>query len=260
MRLLFVGDIIGGVGRDCLQRALPAHPADFVIVNGENTAAGFGLTPKLFAELRELGADVVTSGNHIWNRKDIFPLLQANEERLLRPANLPKKAYGRGWTVVEKQGVRVAVINLLGRVFMEPCDSPFDAADRILAELRGQADLTLIDFHAEASAEKGALAWHCDGRVTAVVGTHTHVQTADERRLPRGTAFITDVGMTGPRDSIIGVKPDLALHKMVTGMPVRFEVAGGPCLFNALLLECDPATGTVTKLERLNENYAEQKL
>ena len=258
MRLLFVGDIIGGAGRECLRQALPRHPADFVVVNGENTAAGFGLTPRLFAELRELGVDVVTSGNHIWNRKDILPLLAAGEERLLRPANMPAGALGRGWTVVAKNGVRLAVINLIGRVFMEPNESPFTTLDALLAELQGRADFIMADFHAEATAEKHALAWYADGRLGALVGTHTHVQTADERLLPRGTAFITDAGMTGPRDSVIGVKTEQALHKMTTGMPVRFEVAGGPCIFNALLLETDPATGRVVSLQRLNEEYAAQ--
>ncbi len=258
-RVLFVGDVIGGAGRRCLQQLLAAHPADVVIVNGENAAAGLGITPKLYADLRELGADVVTTGNHVWHRKEIVPLLQAGEERLLRPANYPPGAVGRGWTVFDKAGLRVAVINLLGRAFMEPCDCPLQTLDRILLDPAvAAAPVKIVDYHAEATAEKGMLAWYADGRVSAVIGTHTHVQTADERLLPRGTAFITDVGMTGPRDSIIGIKPEQPLHRALTGMPVKYEVAEGPCVFNGLLLAVDAATGRVRELQRLNEEYAAQ--
>lgn len=259
LRILFVGDLIGGPGRRCLAHFLPKYPADLVIANGENAAGGFGITPQIFAELRALGVGVVTSGNHVWNKKEIYPLLEANEERLLRPANYPERAPGRGWTVVPTAKGEVAVINLMGRAFMESWEDPFHAAERVLPLLPPSVRIRLVDFHAEATAEKVALTRFLDGRVSAVIGTHTHVQTADERVLPGGTGAITDVGMTGPRDGVIGIKYENAVARILTGMPCRFTVAESAVnIFNAVLLEIETTTGRTAAITRICEEHAEQ--
>jgi metallophosphoesterase (TIGR00282 family) len=240
VRILFVGDVVGGIGRRALRSLMPAlreaHSPDFVVVNGENSAGGLGINEKTARELFEAGADAITLGNHTYRHRDVFALLDL-EERIVRPANYPKGNPGRGHTVIERNGTRLAVLNLLGSVFMEAARSPFSEVDAILSELDGRADATLLDFHAEATSEKVAMGWHVDGRVTACVGTHTHVPTADARVLPGGTAYITDVGMTGPRGGVIGVKREQALERFRTQMPVRFETADEDPWLNGVVIE-----------------------
>jgi len=227
-RILFCGDLVGAAGRRALLRTLPAlrerHQPTFVVVNGENVAGGFGITPKLADDLLAAGVDVITLGNHAYRHREIYPYLD-DEARILRPANYLRGQPGHGHTIVSRDGVRLAVINLSGNVFMNAGRSAFAEADTLLAELRGKADHIVVDMHAEATSEKVAMGWHLDGRVTAVLGTHTHVPTADARVLPGGTAYITDVGMTGARGGVLGVKRDLAVGALVTQMPVRFVAA-----------------------------------
>jgi metallophosphoesterase (TIGR00282 family) len=226
MRVLFIGDVVGKPGRRGLRAAMPAlreqHSPDLVIVNGENSAGGMGITEKTARDLFETGAGVITSGNHVYRHRDAYPFLD-REQRLVRPANYPHANPGRGHTVVEAGGMRVAVINLSGEVGLTVARSPFHEVDAILE--RVQADAVIVDFHAEVSSEKVAMGWHLDGRVAAVFGTHTHVPTADGRVLPGGTAFISDVGMTGSRTSVLGVKPEQILERFLRQMPVRFETA-----------------------------------
>src|SRR5437660_7293405 len=243
MRLLFVGDVVGSPGRAALRALLPdlraRHEPDWVVVNGENAAGGLGITPPLAHEmLDDLGVDALTLGNHAYRHREMYELLDT-DDRIVRPANYPKGNPGRGYTVVERDGARLAVVNLIGTVFLEAARSPFAEADPILAELRGKADHVLIDFHAEATSEKIAMGWHLDGRATACVGTHTHVPTADARVLPGGTAYISDVGMTGPRGGVIGVNRDQAVTSMVTQMPVRFETSSEDPWLNAVVIRAD---------------------
>jgi len=255
MRILFVGDVVARAGRRVLKEGLralrqTAHP-DLIVVNGENSARGHGLTPQCGEQIFGAGADVITSGNHIWDRREVIPLLE-RDPRVLRPANYPEPAPGSGVHVVEHPAVGpVAVVNLMGRLFMADIDDPFRAADEILAELEDRARLVLIDFHAEATSEKIAFGWHVDGRATAVVGTHTHVATADERVLPGGTAYITDVGMTGPYDSVIGVDKAAVLERFRTQRPVRFTPAEDDVMLCAVLIEADPETGKALSIERI---------
>ncbi len=226
MRVLFIGDVVGSPGRRGLREAMPglreAHAPDLVIVNGENSAGGMGITERTANDMFGAGADVITTGNHVYRHRDAYEFLD-REHRVIRPANYPQANPGRGHTVVEVAGMRVAVINLSGGAGLKVARSPFDVADEILA--RVEADAALLDFHAEVTSEKVAMGWHLDGRVAAVLGTHTHVPTADARVLPRGTAFISDVGMTGSRASVLGVKPEQALRALMTQMPTRFETA-----------------------------------
>ncbi len=249
MKILFVGDIVGKPGRRILARSLPQlrreHAIDLVIANGENSAGGFGITRETFEEMLACGVDVVTGGNHTWQAREVVPLLDS-DLRLLRPANYPAGTPGRGAGVFRPTGGRtdwpgVGVLNLQGRVFMEPLDSPFRVGWDQVEILRRETPVIVIDMHAEATSEKAALAWYLDGRVSAVVGTHTHVQTADERILPNGTAFISDAGMTGPRDSIIGMGREEVLQRFLTLLPTRFDVAKGPAQLNAVLLDIDEA-------------------
>ena len=253
MKLLFVGDVVGGLGRRTLASLLPgirdAHQPDFVVVNGENSAGGVGITQKTARELLEMGADSITLGNHAFRHREVYDLLD-REERIVRPANYPKGSPGRGHTVVEKDGVRLGVVNLSGLVFLQAVRSPFAEADAVLAELRGRTDAILVDMHAEATSEKVAMGWHLDGRVTACVGTHTHVPTADARVLPGGTAYVTDVGMTGPRGGVIGVQRELALERFLTLTNVRFETADEDPWLNAVLIEAD-AGGRATSVQQL---------
>jgi metallophosphoesterase (TIGR00282 family) len=255
MNLLFIGDVVGRPGRRAVAQWLPVLrrelEADFVVANGENSAGGFGITPQTFQELTAAGVDVVTGGNHIWHTREA-PALLDGEPAILRPANYPAGAPGRGAGVFQTRGARVAVLNLEGRVFMEPLASPFECAREEVARLRADTRVILVDMHAEATSEKAALAWHLDGRVSAVVGTHTHVQTADERILPGGTAFITDAGMTGPRDSVIGMSREIVLQRFLTQLPARFDVAAGPAQLNGVLIEVDPATGRASAIRRVN--------
>lgn len=256
MRILFIGDIFGKPGRDIAQRAVPAlvrlHALDLVIANVENSAAGFGVTGDIAETILGYGVDVMTTGNHVWDKKEILEYIP-RQPKLLRPANFPAGVPGRGtWIGKTRSGEPVAVINVMGRVFMAPLDDPFAVVHREIDAVRGKARVILVDFHAEATSEKVAMGWHLDGRVTAVFGTHTHVQTADERLLPKGTAYLTDVGMTGPHDSIIGVTIEAALGRFVTGMPAKFEAAAGAGRLNAIIITADPATGKASAIERLN--------
>jgi 2',3'-cyclic-nucleotide 2'-phosphodiesterase len=256
VRILFIGDLVGRPGRDLTRRAVPPlvehHAIDLVIANVENAAAGFGVTREIGEAIRGYGVDVMTSGNHIWDKKEAIDYV-ALEPRLLRPANFPAGVPGSGRVVVTARGGEpAAVLNLMGRVFMLPIDSPFEVALREIDALRREARVVIVDFHAEATSEKIAMGWHLDGRVTAVIGTHTHVQTADERILPGGTAALTDVGMTGPHDSIIGVDKRVVLQRFLTGMPARYETATGDPRLHAVILTADADTGRATAIERLS--------
>jgi metallophosphoesterase (TIGR00282 family) len=256
IRLLFIGDIVGRPGRELVKRGLPGlrryHRIDLVIANAENAAAGFGITRDLGDEILDYGVDVMTSGNHIWDKKEAVEYIGA-ESRLLRPLNYPAGVPGNGSYVARTtEGHSVGVINAMGRVFMLSIDDPFAGVLREVEAIRSRARVIFVDFHAEATSEKVAMGWHLDGKVTAVVGTHTHVQTADERILPKGTAYLTDVGMTGPHDSIIGVDIDAALGRFVTGMPARFETASGNPRLNGVIVEADEATGRALEIERIS--------
>lgn len=261
VRLLFIGDIVGKPGRDGLARVLPRwideRRPDLVVANLENSAGGFGVTSKAMRELAPLPIDLFTSGNHVWHKNDGFRFL-TEDGRVLRPFNFPRRTPGRGWAVVETAGgIKIGVINLCGRSYMDPnlvAASPFDAVEEALALTGAETPIALVDFHAEATSEKQALGWYLNGRVSAVIGTHTHVQTADERILPGGTAFITDAGMTGPEDSVIGMAKKAVIEKFLTGMPRRFEVArGGPVRVSAVIVGINAANGRAMNIERLQE-------
>jgi metallophosphoesterase (TIGR00282 family) len=239
VKLLFVGDVVGGIGRRTLASLLPgirdAHQPDFVVVNGENAAGGVGITQKTARELLELGADAITLGNHAFRHREVYELLD-REPRIVRPANYPKGSPGRGHTVVEHDGQRLGVVNLSGLVFLQAVRSPFAEADSALSDLRDRADAVLVDMHAEATSEKVAMGWHLDGRVTACVGTHTHVPTTDARVLPGGTAYITDVGMTGARGGVIGIKKESSIAGLRTQMPMRYDATDEDPWLNAVLI------------------------
>jgi metallophosphoesterase (TIGR00282 family) len=261
MKLLFIGDIFGKPGREIVRRGLPAlierHAIDFVIANGENSAAGFGITGDIADALFGYGIDVMTSGNHIWDKKEVLDYIP-KQTKLLRPANFPPGVPGRGsYLGRTRTGEPVGVVNVMGRVFMTPLDDPFAGVLREIEALRAKTRVIIVDFHAEATSEKVAMGWHLDGRATAVLGTHTHVQTADERVLPKGTAYLTDVGMTGPHDSIIGVTVEAALGRFLNAMPTRFEAASGVGRLNAVVITADQATGKATAIERLNMSHDE---
>jgi metallophosphoesterase (TIGR00282 family) len=253
VRLLFVGDIVGGIGRRTLASLLPGlrerRGLDFVVVNGENSAGGVGVTERTARELLEIGADAITLGNHAYRHREVYGFLD-REDRIVRPANFPKGSPGRGHTVVERGGKRLAIINLSGQLYLDAVRSPFAEADALLAELAGDADHVLVDMHAEATSEKVAMGWYLDGRVTACVGTHTHVPTADARVLPGGTAYVTDVGMTGPRGGVIGVKREQAIERFLTLTQVRFETSQDDPWLNALLVEAD-GDGRATSVEQV---------
>lgn len=257
MRILFIGDIVGRPGRLALRerlgRLVDRHCIDLVVANGENAAAGFGLTVDVVEELFGLGIDVLTSGNHIWDKRDILDILDS-EQRLLRPANYPGDAPGQGAGIFKTAGgVAVGILNLEGRVFMGNLDCPFQAADRLVDQLRQATPIILVDFHAEATSEKMALGWHLEGRVSAVVGTHTHIQTADERVLPQGTAYITDVGMTGSRDGVIGMRREQVVGKFLSQRPTRFEISKKDPAINAVVIEVDTDSGRAVQIERILE-------
>ncbi|MEW6171755.1 MAG: TIGR00282 family metallophosphoesterase [Bacillota bacterium] len=257
MNILMIGDIVGRCGRRAVKENLPdlrrAFPASLVVANGENAAGGVGITRETAEELFSYGIDVLTGGNHIWDKKESYRFI-AEEPRLIRPANYPPSVPGVGYGVFPCDGYNVGIVNLSGRVFMPAVDCPFRKAEEVLAELAPRVNVIIVDFHAETTSEKIALGWFLDGKVTAVLGTHTHVQTADERILPEGTAYITDVGMTGPRDSVIGVKSDIIIDRFLTQLPKRFEVAAGPFQFNACVVTVDPTTGKALEIERI-QNY-----
>lgn len=257
MRILFIGDIFGSPGRRAVRELLPGlvarHAPDLVLANGENAAAGFGITPKLVDELLGTGVEMLTSGNHIWDRKEIIPYLAEHAEGpLLRPANFPAGAPGQGLLLARtRSSIPYAVMNLQGRVFMQSIDCPFRSADALLRLIPAEVKIRILDMHAETTSEKVALGWHMDGRVTAVLGTHTHIPTADERVLPGGTAYITDVGMTGPYDSVIGIDKQMVIEKFLNQLPARFEVARDDVRLCGVMIEADPATGRAISIERI---------
>jgi 2',3'-cyclic-nucleotide 2'-phosphodiesterase len=259
MRTLFIGDIFGKPGRRLVQEKLHSiiheHRIDFCIANVENAAAGFGITPEIADEFLNSEIDVLTSGNHIWDKRAIVPYL-SEQPRLLRPHNYPKGNPGTGVYIGDTNcGVRVGVLNLQGRVFMASIDCPFVSGLAAIDQIRKQTPIIIVDFHAEATSEKQAFGWYVDGRVSAVVGTHTHVQTGDERLLPRGSAYITDVGMTGPHDSVIGSVPDLALDRFLRQIPVRLEPASGNLRLCGAIFEIDESTGRALSIQRLNLSF-----
>jgi 2',3'-cyclic-nucleotide 2'-phosphodiesterase len=265
LNILFVGDIFGSAGRRIVREHIghlrKTHAVDLTVINAENAAGGFGLTPALAEEIFDLGADVLTTGNHVWDKKELADYLSsaaaesgtgsaARARRVLRPANFQPGLPGYGvYEGMTQTGIPYAVINLMGRVFMNGTNDPFHAANALLKEI--DAKVIVVDFHAEATSEKVAMGWHLDGRVTAVLGTHTHVPTADERVLPGGTAFQTDVGMSGPYDSVIGVEKDLVLHRFLTGLPGKFEAAKGNAKMCAALVGCDAETGRAQSIQRI---------
>jgi metallophosphoesterase (TIGR00282 family) len=255
VKILFIGDIIGEPGRKTVARHVPKlvreRGVDCVIANAENAAGGFGVTPDVARELFSVGVHVITSGNHIWDKKEIIEYIK-DEPRLLRPANYPKGTPGKGSVVVTTaSGEKVGVLQLMGRVAMPALDCPFRVGKHEVDALRREVRTVIVDMHAEATSEKMAMGWYLDGEVSGVFGTHTHVQTADERILPKGTAYLTDVGMVGPTESVIGIKKEIAIEKFLSQMPRRFEVAPGPCVFSAVLFEVDTAMGKALSIERL---------
>jgi metallophosphoesterase (TIGR00282 family) len=256
-RILFVADVVGQPGREGVRSLLPDLKDEFqahlTIVNGENSAGGFGITAKTAAELRSAGADVITTGNHVWDRSQFVEEIKGQDD-VLRPYNFPPGAPGRGALEVEVDGQRVLVMNLQGRIFLPDLDDPFRAANEILAA-HPEATIVFCDMHAEATSEKVAMGWHLDGRASAVVGTHTHVPTADQRVLPGGTAYVTDVGMVGPRDSVIGVDKDAALSRFLTGMPHKFETATGVVTFNSVLVTISRPTGRAKSIQRVDREH-----
>jgi 2',3'-cyclic-nucleotide 2'-phosphodiesterase len=261
LRILFIGDIFGRPGRNSVREHLPAltqqHAIDLCIANGENAAGGFGITPQIAEEFFDLGIDVITTGNHVWDKRELIEYFNSAEgepyspaRRVLRPANYPAGTPGLGlYEGTARSGVPYAVINLQGRVFMPSIDDPFRVADRLLSQLG--AKVIFVDFHAEATSEKVALGWYLDGRVTALIGTHTHIPTADSRVLPGGTAYQTDVGMTGPYDSVIGVQKEQIVQRFLTGLPARFEAACNDVRFCAVLIDCDEQSGHSRSIERI---------
>ena len=258
VKLLFIGDIVAKPGREITRRALPelirTHSIDLVIANVENAAGGNGITRDIAESLRDHGIQVMTTGNHVWDKKEALTYI-LDEPRLLRPANYPKGVPGRGHFLARtSQGIPIGVVNVMGRIFMNPLDNPFDVVENEIVALRTTEEkcIILVDMHAEATSEKKAMGWHLDGKVTAVVGTHTHVQTADETILPQGTAYITDVGMTGPHDSIIGVNVKPALKRFIDGLPARFDAATGNPRLNAVVISADISTGHATAIERVD--------
>jgi len=256
VKVLFISDIVGKPGRQAvsmeLHRLVDRYTIDIVIANGENAAGGFGITEDIAKELFDLGIHVITSGNHIWDKRESYEFLN-REKRVVRPANYPSGAPGHGSVVVlTPGGLKVAVLNLEGRAFMNNLECPFRMADREISRLNEETPVLIIDFHAEATSEKLALGWYLDGRASAVIGTHTHVQTSDERLLPGGTAYITDAGMTGSFDSVIGIKKELAIEKFLSQIPVRFEVAKKDIRINAVVVEIDEITGKASGIERVS--------
>jgi metallophosphoesterase (TIGR00282 family) len=253
VKLLFVADVVAGIGRRTLASLLPdlrdRHSPDFVVANGENVAGGVGITERTAAQLFDLGVDAITLGNHAFRHREVYDYLD-REERIVRPSNFPKGSPGRGHTVVEQNGTRLGVVNLEGMVFLDAARSPFAEADAVLSDLRDRADYVLVDFHAEATSEKVAMGWYLDGRVLACLGTHTHVPTADARVLPGGTAYISDVGMTGPRGGVIGVKREQALERFLTMTSVRFETSEEDPWLNAVLVESGEG-GRAASIEHL---------
>lgn len=254
-KILFIGDIIGKPGRIAVRELLPRlvgeYSPDLVIANGENSAGGFGITAEVAEELKRLQIDVITSGNHIWDKKDIYDYIKG-EKRLLRPANYPAGAPGAGWGVFEcASGAKVGVVNLLGRVFMDTVECPFRTGKDIACKIREETPVVVVDLHAETTSEKAAVGWYLDGVVSAVVGTHTHIQTSDEKVLPNGTAFITDAGMTGPTDSVIGMQKDSIIQRFLSQMPVKFDVASKGIELQGVFMSIRSSDGRAVNIERI---------
>ena len=261
MNILFIGDIVGSPGREAIQKLLPAltkeYKLDFVIANAENAAGGSGITPRVAEELFAAGVNVLTSGDHIWKKREIFEMIE-QEERILRPANFPAGAPGRGFSLfTSRKGLKVGVVNVNGRVFMEALECPFKTSLRAQEELSKETKIIIVDIHAEATSEKVALGWYLDGRVSAVLGTHTHIQTADEKILPKGSAYITDVGMTGPCDSVIGRRIEDVLERFLTQIPIRFEVARENVQLQGAVLDIDEDTGKARSITRIQKKLNE---
>ena len=254
MKVLFIGDIVGNPGRKVLKEIINEinrqECIDFCIANGENSAGGSGINYVIAQELYKAGIDAITLGNHTWSKREVLNFID-EDSKVVRPANYPQETPGQGSTIINGKNGKIGILNLLGRVYMDSVDCPFKAADRELEYLKSSVKVIIVDIHAEATSEKCAIAWYLDGRVSCVFGTHTHVQTADERILPCGTGFITDVGMTGPYEGIIGVDREIIIQKFLTHMPARFEVAKGIVQFNAILAEIDEKTGRTIKLQRI---------
>lgn len=252
MRVLFIGDIVGKPGREAIRLFLKAVQAEYdidvTIANAENAAGGNGLTKEIAQELYSEGIQFLTMGNHVWDQRSIMAYID-QEPRLIRPANYPLGAPGKGYGFVRVAGRKIGIINLAGRTFLPPLDDPFSAAIKLINQIAQETPLILVDFHAEATSEKVALGWFLDGQVSAVLGTHTHVQTADARLLHNGTAYITDVGMTGPHDSVLGIRKEIIINRFLTQLPVKFEVAAGPVQLNAVVLDIDDLTGKARKIE-----------
>lgn len=262
LNVFMIGDIVGRPGRSAVTSLINKYRKrfnlDLIIANGENAAGGNGITSDIVQELFNNNIDIITMGNHTWDKREILEFID-HEPNLIRPANYPLGTPGKGSVVVKlSDNLKVGVINLSGRVFLSPLDCPFRVAEEIVAKMKRETPIIIIDFHAEATSEKIAFGWFMDGKVSAVIGTHTHVQTADERILPQGTGYITDVGMTGPRDSVLGVKTELVIDKFLSQMPVRFEVAAGVAQLNGLLLSINEATGKTESIQRIQE-YMELK-
>ena len=254
MRLLVVGDVVGRLGRKAFARYTrelkEKYKIDLVIVNGENSAGGKGISRKSLDELYRAGADIVTSGNHVWDNREINGFID-DEPYLVRPANYPEGAQGKGWCIYPFKSANLAVVNMSGRTFMPDMDCPFQKIEEVLSEIGQESDIILLDFHAETTSEKMAMGFYLDGRVQAVVGTHTHIQTADERILPQGTAYITDLGMVGPWNSVLGVKPEIIIQKFTTCRPVRFDLAEGPAVYSAVVIDIDTNTKKAVSIERV---------
>jgi len=255
MKLLFLGDVVGQVGREAVQKNLPLlkqkyHP-DAIIINGENAASGRGITQKIARQFYELGVGAITMGNHTFDNKEIFDFID-EDSKIVRPANYAEEVPGKGYTYIKtSSGEELAVINLQGRTFLPPVECPFKKASMLVETIRKRTPYIFVDFHAEATSEKQSLAWYLDGKVSAVVGTHTHVQTADERILPGGTAYITDAGMCGPRNSVLGMDKEAVIKKFLTGMPVRFEVANSAPQINGVLITLQKRTGRALGIQRI---------
>jgi hypothetical protein len=255
VKILIVGDVVGRPGRKAFKRYTrelrEKHNIDIVIVNGENSAAGKGVSRKSLDELYAGGADIVTSGNHIWDKREVYEVIDM-DPYLVRPANYPEGAPGRGWCLYPFKAKNVAVINMSGRAFMPDMDCPFQKIEEVLSEIGQEADIKILDFHAETTSEKMAMGFYLDGRVQVVVGTHTHIQTADERILPNGTAYITDLGMVGPWNSVLGVKSDIIIKKFTSCMPAKFDLADGPAVYSAVVVEIDDVTNKPVRIDRLH--------
>jgi metallophosphoesterase (TIGR00282 family) len=259
MNIMMIGDICGRPGRQATAHFIPIlkekYQLDLIIANGENSAGGVGITAKVLDELLKMDIDVVTTGNHIWDKKEIFDFID-QEDFLVRPANYPPGTPGKPYVITSITNRKVGVINVCGRTFMPPMDCPFRAVDQIIAEMKDLCEIIIVDFHAEATSEKAALGWYLDGKVSCVAGTHTHVQTADERILPQGTAYISDLGMVGPWNSILGVDKEAVIKKFITGLPAKFNVAvDDDILFCAIILQIDPHSHQATQIIRVQEHY-----